>query len=265
MRKCLSAVILIVLLISVPIVSALGNTWDEDFTTDNIRTTGSYSYDYWLNVSDSTEANASFAYSVSNGILTLIASKTGTLSNDQQHTFVRLLDISGDTIIEIKFCFESSQILETYVWYYASNETTSEIIGIRLTPTKHFSVLYRNITKDLETYDFGVLSANQWYIARIDYTEIPVKYNVTLTYPNGTTIDNVEITNAYYPLSAVYKVAIHQGMFKSASDGYCRFYFDYIDHSSTYAYNDIINAFIPVIVTIAMISLALGFIKKVGD
>jgi len=263
MHKRIFAAIFIMLLIGIPIVFAYSNTWNEDFTTDNMRLSGSYSYDYWLNESDSTEANATFDYSISNSILTLIASKTGSLSSNQEYKFARLLDISGETTIQIKFCFESSQIAETYIWYYATNSTDSPIIGMCVNPANTLKVYDTNTTKDLDSHTLGTsLSANQWYILKINYTEIPLKYNITLTYANGTKINSIEITDAYYPLSSVCKVVIQRSIASGASDGYCRFYFDYIKHSYSYHYDDIMSAFIPVIIAIAMLSTTLGFMKK---
>jgi len=263
-RTIATALFLTLILMLSSIAYASGGLWSDKFSVDSIRTSGAYSYDYWLNDKTPSSDNVSASYSVSNGILTITLAKTGSISEAQAYAFNRLINITDDAECSIKFYVESA-FGDKYFRYLTSNSSDDLAIGFNININNKFYVSYKNTSLTVESTELATLTANEWYIFNIRWTHLPNTYNVTLSYGNGTEISSVEITDAVYLLSETYKVNLEWAVTSGANNLCSRFYVDYITHTLEGADTEsIINAFVPLIISVAMLSVALSFIKKVS-
>jgi len=267
MHRRTAFLILLLLLLSFTGIAfaSLEGTWSDEFTSySELYTTGALSYDYWLLTVTNDQENASVDVNIGDGYLTITHSKTGDITGYADTVTVdRLLNItSTEAIITVKW-MQTNKEVSTYIKWLHGNSTVNDVIFDLQVWGGAFKVGYRNSTYNMVTTTGTPISENTWYITTITWQKIPNIFNVTLKYENGTEIATYTIDDAYHDLSEVYKVQIYTYVSSGQENHYGKFYIDYIKHSATYyEYENIIAAFLPVIMTFAMLSCSLALLKR---
>jgi len=258
-RRTLILALILTLLAAVPIVYAY-DLWMETWTEDNIVIAGDLSYNYWLVTRDDSETNVTFSYAVSDGVLNINCSRTGTISDLKHFAIERKIDLADLTSAvfetKVKLNISNSAYLHITIKNSSSSATylTLELRGF--SGDQQFKVYYYNSS---ELYDsITIMSSvprDEWHTlkAEIDNRTIYIYYDDAIKAELTTSKDLEdydEIIIDYYIATSATQDYPHQ------------VYIDYIGFKTQFYDPALTNAFIQLAITLAMIGIALSFVKR---
>jgi len=244
--------------------------WTENFNKfEPIQDTDGYAtesnYTRWYECRNSSlPANVTFTSSVADGILEIDAQTLIASSTSHSLTYYRECHIESSLTWEIKFSGNTVNAFSISFIRIAGGAWQYYVCRIDIAFHDQMYFYYINTTGLQDGGEVGshVLSADEWYIAKISWDASP-NHMHALFYQDGnsTAIGNFTVLNNLYDFTDVTGVAIDVGA--QLTVDFFRVYIDYIRVGSMGS-SMMSPAIIASIMTFAMLAVCVGTLKKMG-
>jgi hypothetical protein len=241
---------------------ATSNIWNEDFTTDTIKTTGDPSYDYWLRTETSDNANCTFSYNISNGILTLTTNASGTYTA-QVNKFKRLIDIENNkTEVKVALKFYGSSVSRGVAYWL---DDAHCVFNFYIKAENNFLYYDYSNSSGIQSIAIGNATQldlmNKWLYLDLLWENKTNTLTFKLQKENSISyLVNVKITDSIYGLDDATFCRLEQAI-PANTNTFTEFKIDYIHHITDFP-TDVIYLIMPSIVALVCMGVALGFLKK---
>jgi len=226
----------------------------ETWSQDNIVVVGDLSYDYWLVVEDDSGTNVTFSYAVSDGVLNINSSRTGTISEVKYFRIQRKIDLTNVSSAIFEVRVKLNQTDDTYTQFSIQTQNLNYLVLLFKKNT--FKLYYYNGSGQYDSVELmSSVTFDEWHTvkAEIDNRTINIYFDGSIKAQLTTSkdlkdFDIVEIHHHFGSLSTLnYPNQI---------------YIDYIGFKTQFYDPALTNAFMQLAITLAMLGVALSFVKR---